>query len=292
MKICQLNPKKSPEPQSRGMTFVDDANVFQIESFHYKTLAEKLSTEIAIVKYVSARPDSKPLIQEKAKQFKREVMFPDEQISGDEDEVGIGDGAEQIEDPANLLKIEDMFPEEDESDDVNSGNNDSSEDENQITSNEVVEKMEGPAWDLPIDPARSVVSQLRILVKESFSSDGVDAPELCFDFPSLLTNPEFEPLVQTYLRVLRIPLDKMSPAQQQFADTMVTELVTAGVSDLPSLTSIFKDLVVEMPGANMEVWVAAVEKKLPGLAMANVCDPTFTTAGFVVVVLVHCLLNV
>ena len=94
------------------------------------------------------------------------------------------------------------------------------------------------------------------------------------------------------LRVLRIPLDKMSPAQQQFADTMVTELVTAGVSDLPSLTSIFKDLVVEMPGANMEVWVAAVEKKLPGLAMANVCDPTFTTAGFVVVVLVHCLLNV
>ena len=39
------------------------------------------------------------------------------------------------------------------------------------------------------------------------------------------------------LRVLRIPLDKMSPAQQQFADTMVTELVTAGVSDLPSLIS-------------------------------------------------------
>ena len=94
------------------------------------------------------------------------------------------------------------------------------------------------------------------------------------------------------LRVLRIPLDKMSPAQQQFADTMVTELVTAGVSDLPSLTSIFKDLVVEMPNANMEVWVVAVEKKLPGLAMATVCDPTFTTAGFVVVVLVHCLLNV
>jgi len=263
-----------------------------MESFHYKTLAEKLSTEIAIVKYVSARPDSKPLIQEKAKQFKREVMFPNEQISGDEDEVGIGDGTEQIEDPANLLKIEDMFPEEDESNEVNSDNNYSSEDENHVTSNEVVERMEGPAWDLPIDPARSVVSQLRILAKESFSSDGVDAPELCFDFPSLLTNPEFESLVQTYLRVLRIPLDKMSPAQQQFADTMVTELVTAGVSDLPSLTSIFKDLVVEMPGANMEVWVVAVEKKLPGLAMATVCDPTFTTAGFVVVVLVHCLLNV
>ena len=176
------------------LTFVDDANVFQMESFHYKTLAEKLSTEIAIVKYVSARPDSKPLIQEKAKQFKREVMFPDEQISGDEDEVGIGNGA------ANLLKIEDMFPEEDESDDVNSDNNDSRGDENHNTSNQVVEKMEGPAWDLPIDPARSVVSQLRILVKKSFSSNGVDAPELCFDFPSLLTNPEFESLVQTYLR--------------------------------------------------------------------------------------------
>merc|ERR1712223_1014353 len=113
MKIFQLKPKKPQEPQSRGMTvmvrskkarltFVDDANVFQMESFHYKTLAEKLSTEIAIVKYVSARPDSKPLIQEKAKQFKREVMFPDEHISGDEDEVGIGDGTEQIEDPANL----------------------------------------------------------------------------------------------------------------------------------------------------------------------------------------------
>ena len=94
------------------------------------------------------------------------------------------------------------------------------------------------------------------------------------------------------IRVLKIPIEEMTSPQRQFADTMITELVTTGVADLPSLTTIFKALVTEMPGAAMDVWVDAVEKKLPGLTMASVCDPTFTTAGFVVVVLVHCLLNV
>ena len=94
-------------------------------------------------------------------------------------------------------------------------------------------------------------------------------------------------------RVLKIPVEDMTSAQRQFADTMITELVTAGVADLPSLTSIFKALVVETPdGAAMDVWVDGVEKRLPGLTMATVCDPTFTTAGFVVVVLSHCLLDV
>merc|ERR1712223_462147 len=102
MKIFQLKPKKPQEPQSRGMTvmvrskkarltFVNDANVFQMESFHYKTLAEKLSTEIAIVKYVSARPDSKRLIQEKAKLFKRELVYPEEHCSDGEDITSDGE---------------------------------------------------------------------------------------------------------------------------------------------------------------------------------------------------------
>ena len=59
---------------------------------------------------------------------------------------------------------------------------------------------EAPAWELPIDAASPVVSQLRLLVKQCFSSDDTNTPELCFEFPSLLSNPEFEPLVQTYLR--------------------------------------------------------------------------------------------
>ena len=94
------------------------------------------------------------------------------------------------------------------------------------------------------------------------------------------------------IRVLKIPIEEMTSPQRQFADTMITELVTTGVVDLLSLTTIFKALVAEMPGAAMDMWVDAVEKKLPGLTMATVCDPTFTTAGFVVVVLIHCLLNV
>ena len=93
------------------------------------------------------------------------------------------------------------------------------------------------------------------------------------------------------IRVLKIPIEEMTSSQRQFADTMITELVTTGVADLPSLTTIFKALVEEMSGAAMDVWVDGVEKKLPGLTMATVCDPTFTTAGFIVVVLIHCLLN-
>ena len=93
------------------------------------------------------------------------------------------------------------------------------------------------------------------------------------------------------IRVLKIPIEEMTSSQRQFADTMITELVTTGVADLPSLTTIFKALVEEMPGAAMDVWMDGVEKKLPGLTMATVCDPTFTTAGFIVVVLIHCLLN-
>jgi len=252
-------------PKKVKLTFVDDAEVLKMESFHYKTLTEKLSTEIAIVKYVSPRPESKRLIQEKAKSFKRELVFPDEHCSANEDICSA-------------------------SEDISDTNEDISRNHN--NSNCVTEIVEGPAWVLPIDPACPVVSQLRLLVSQHFSSDDINASELCFEFPSLLSNPEFEPLVQTYLRVLKIPIEDMTSAQRQFADTMITELVTAGVADLPSLTSIFNALVLEMPGAAMDVWVDGVEKRLPGLTMATVCDPTFTTAGFVVVVLSHCLLNV
>ena len=92
--------------------------------------------------------------------------------------------------------------------------------------------------------------------------------------------------------MLKIPIEEMTSSQRQFADTMITELVTASVADLPSLISTFMALVVEMPGATMDAWVEGVEEKLPGLTMATVCDPTFTTAGFIVIVLIHCLLNV
>ena len=92
--------------------------------------------------------------------------------------------------------------------------------------------------------------------------------------------------------MLKIPIEEMTSSQRQFADTMITELVTASVADLPSLISTFMALVVEMPGATMDAWVEGVEEKLPGLMMATVCDPTFTTAGFIVIVLIHCLLNV
>ena len=145
-------------PKRVKLTFVDDAEVFQMESFHYKTLAEKMTTEIAIVKYVSARPESKRLIQEKAKLFKRELVYSDDDSEG-----------ENITSDCN--------------------NSDSG-----------TKYVEGPAWVLPIDPACPVVSQLRILVKQHFSSDDINANELCFEFPSLLSNPEFEPLIQTYLR--------------------------------------------------------------------------------------------
>merc|ERR1712192_1508 len=245
-------------PKKVKLTFVDDAEVLKMESFHYKTLAEKLSTEIAIVKYVSPRPESKRLIQKRATSFKRELVYPDEHCS-------------EGEDTSNA------------SEDICSASEDISINHN--NSDYGTKFTEGPAWVLPIDPASPVVGQLRLFVSQHFSSDDINASELCFEFPSLLSNPEFEPLVQTYLRVLKIPVEDMTSAQRQFADSMITELVTAGVADLPSLTSIFKALVVEMPGAAMDVWVDGVEKRLPGLTMATVCDPTFTTAGFVVVVL-------
>ena len=143
-----------------------------MESFHYKTLAEKLTTEIAIVKYVSARPDSKRLIQEKAKSFKRELVYPDEHFNDGEDITS--DGEEIINEQNNTDCVTNVT--------------------------ELSDPPEGPAWVLPIDAACPVVSQLRIFVKQHFSSDDINAPELCFEFPSLLTNPEFEPLVQTYLR--------------------------------------------------------------------------------------------
>ena len=107
-----------------------------------------------------------------------------------------------------------------------------------------------------------------------------------------LTNIIVHSNTKSVFRVLKIPIEDMTSAQRQFADTMITELVTAGGADLPSLTSIFNALMVDMPSAAMDVWVDGVEKRLPGLTMATVCDPTFTTAGFVVVVLSHCLLNV
>merc|ERR1711974_496623 len=251
-------------PKKVKLTFVDDAEVLKMESFHYKTLAEKLTTEIAIVKYVSARPDSKRVIQDKAKSFKRELVYPDEHCSDVEDISS--DGADTSNERNNLDCGRTKFV-------------------------ELSDPPEGPAWVLPIDPACPVVSQLRLLIKQDFSSDNINAPELCFEFPSLLSNPEFEPLVQTYLRVLKIPIEEMTSSQRQFADTMITELVTTGVADLPSLTTIFKALVEEMPGAAMDVWVDGVEKRLPGLTMATICDPTFTTAGFIVVVLIHCILN-
>ena len=160
------------KPKKVKLTFVDDAKVLKMESFHYKTLAEKLTTEIAIVKYVSARADSKRLIQDKAKSFKRELVYHDEHCSDGEDVSSDG---------------EDMSNEQNNSD---CG----------TKFMEFSDPPEGPAWVLPIDPACPLVSQLRLLIKKDFSSDDINAPELCFEFPSLLSNPEFEPLVQTYLR--------------------------------------------------------------------------------------------
>ena len=166
-----------------------------MESFHYKTLTEKLTTEIAIVKYVSARPDSKRMIQEKAKTFKRELVYPDEDCSDGDDIINNGD---------NITN---------DGDNVTNDGEDISRDGEDVTYEDISNEQkptgcvancndspEAPAWELPIDAASPVVSQLRLLVKQCFSSDDTNTPELCFEFPSLLSNPEFEPLVQTYLR--------------------------------------------------------------------------------------------
>ena len=149
------------------------------------------------------------------------------------------------------------------------------------------------AWNLGIDKYRPLLSQLRVVSKTlPPTRPEVEAEDLCFEFPSLLSHPNMTPLVQTYLRLLDLPFDQLHPIQKQFPDTMVTELVTQGLEELEAVVTFFRQLVIELPGALMLDWVTAVEDKMECLAQARQLDPSFSIQMFVVVALLQCLLNI
>ena len=238
-------PKKSP--MMIKLKYVSDIQIPEIESVHYKVLAEKMTTDIAIIKYI--RP------------VKKET------------------------------KIEELNSDEDDKQEANVDREVSTFIEMCITEN-IPEKL-AFAWDLGFDKSRPLLSQLRVVLKTlPPTRPEVVAEDLCFEFPSLLSHPNMTPLVQTYLRLLDLPFDQLHPIQRQFPDTMVTELVTQGLEELEAVVTIFRQLVIELPGALMLDWVTAVEDKMECLAQARQLDPSFSIQMFVVVALLQCLLNI
>lgn len=239
--------KSKTSPVNIKLKYVSDAQIPEMESVHYKVLAEKMTTDIAIIKYI--RP-----VKNKTKV---------EELNSDEDfkqEANVN---------IEVSTLVEMF----------------------ITEG-TPEKL-AFSWDLGIDKSRPVLSQLRVVSKTlPPTRPEVVAEDLCFEFPSLLSHPNMTPLVQTYLRLLDLPFDQLHPIQRQFPDTMVTELVTQGLEELDAVATIFRQLVVELPGALMVDWVTAVEEKIECLAQARQLDPTFSIQMFVVVALLQCLLNI
>ena len=251
---------KKPNMQMK-LTFVDDVSVPQLESVHYKALTGKMGPEVAILKYVC--PSG--MIEAKLEHLKSEGESdkqPEGEIEPMEADLDIA-----LTDQSFSIDTVDMKP----------------------------ASLPMPAWQIPVDPALPLISQLRKLSKNLAAERPDQGPDLCFEFSCLLSYPQFEPLIRTYLRLLNLPLDALHPNQRQFPETIVTELATAGLEQLRGncgIISMFDKLVVELPRASILDWEEALKSKMACLSQAAQMDSTFSIQMFIVVVLMHCLISV
>merc|ERR1712030_172961 len=142
-----------------------------------------------------------------------------------------------------------------------------------------------------IDPELPLIRQLKkIHRKLPDNLKDTDLVDLSIDFPSLLNAPELEALIWTFCRFHQERIENLDFNLKQFADLLVTELVTAEITNLKSLEEMIINIHQKKPSANMDEWIEAIagtNENFQSIILADQTENYFDLDAAIQVLILH-----
>ena len=104
----------------------------------------------------------------------------------------------------------------------------------------------------------------------------VDEDNLTDDFPSLFSAPNLSGLVNTFIQFHQVPISQLSFQEAQFADLLVSELVTAGLDNVDELHEVISEIHKSDMNADIDTWKKHLEQKMESMSLADKVDKNFS----------------
>eukprot|EP00092_Neocalanus_flemingeri_P065637 GFUD01079853.1.p1 GENE.GFUD01079853.1~~GFUD01079853.1.p1 ORF type:complete len:706 (+),score=173.53 GFUD01079853.1:284-2119(+) len=136
------------------------------------------------------------------------------------------------------------------------------------------------------EPIVSQIAYVSKQLKHIFISEELDLSE---DFSSLLTAPQFQDLIKTFFQFHQVPVDSLDYMQKQFADLLISELVTADIVDVKSLEEILVKIYRKDTSADLQAWKKSINNEIESISLASEVDRNFHLDIAIQIMILHCL---
>ena len=104
------------------------------------------------------------------------------------------------------------------------------------------------------------MSQLKKIDRKLPNSSKDNDVDFSLIFSSLLAAPEFDSLIWTFLKFHQIRVEDVDHQLQQFADLLITELVTADITNLKQLEELIIKIHQKHPKATIDKWIESISE--------------------------------
>jgi len=109
------------------------------------------------------------------------------------------------------------------------------------------------------------------------------------DFPSLFSAPNLSGLVNTFIQFHQVPISQLSFQEAQFADLLVSELVTAGIDNIDDLHEVIAKIHKSDMNADIETWKKHLEQKMESMSLADKVDKNFSFESAIQIMILNSL---
>ena len=109
------------------------------------------------------------------------------------------------------------------------------------------------------------------------------------DFPSLFSAPNLSGLVNTFIQFHQVPISQLSFQEAQFADLLVSELVTAGLDNVDDLHEVIAKIHKSDMNADIETWKKHLEQKMESMSLADKVDKNFSFESAIQIMILNSL---